>query len=211
MTNPSKTLIAALLDRSGSMATIKTDTEGGYRTFLAEQAAQPGELRVTLAQFDDVYEVVYPPTPVADVPDFELKPRRMTALLDALGKFITDVGADLAALEEDDRPGHVIVVVMTDGEENASREWTVDAVRQLVTQQREQWKWEFVFLGANLDAVQVGNAYGFAADSSISYAPDAAGTRAVFNSVTNHVSRTRSGLAAGFDDADRSAAMGMQS
>lgn len=211
MTSSDLTLIAALLDRSGSMAAIKDDTEGGFRSFLKEQAALPGTLQVTLAQFDSEYEVVYPPTAADEVPEFVLQPRGMTALLDALGKFVTDVGSDLAALPEEERPGKVIVVVMTDGAENASREWTEETVRTLIGSQRNEWQWEFVFLGANLDAVKVGESYGFGADSSISYGANSAGTRAVFDSVTRHVTSTRHGGIAAFSAEDRSKAMGTSS
>ncbi len=94
MTNPQRTLIAALLDRSGSMQSIKSDTEGGFNALIASQRTEPGEATVTLAQFDTEYEVVYANRPIADVPQLELEPRSMTALYDALGRLITDVGAE---------------------------------------------------------------------------------------------------------------------
>ena len=92
MTDPQRTLIAVLLDRSGSMQAIKDDTEGGFNAFVEQQRNEPGEARVTLAQFDTHYEVVYADRPIADVPPLDLQPRGMTALYDALGRLITDVG-----------------------------------------------------------------------------------------------------------------------
>ena len=114
MTDPNATLIAALLDRSGSMETSKHATEDGWRELINEQRLLPGQCQVTLAQFDTVYEVLYSATPVADV-EFVVEPRGRTALLDATGKFITEIGEQLSALPEDQRPGHVICLIMTDG------------------------------------------------------------------------------------------------
>ena len=128
MTDPQRSLIAVLLDRSGSMESIKSDTEGGFDAFIGEQRKEPMDIRVTLAQFDTDYEVVYANRPVHDVPPLELQPRGMTALYDAVGKLITDVGAELAATPEQKRPARVTVVVLTDGHENSSQEWTHDAV-----------------------------------------------------------------------------------
>lgn len=124
----------------------------------ASSAAEPGQCEVTLAQFDTEYEVLYPPTDIAAVPEFVVDPRGRTALRDASGRFITEVG-QLAALPEDQRPGKVICLIMTDGHENASEKWTWEAVKALITQQREVYGWEFIFLGANIDAVEVGGGW----------------------------------------------------
>jgi hypothetical protein len=156
MTDSNKTLIAALLDRSGSMEESKEFTEGGWRELVNTQRSEPEYCEVTLAQFDTEYEVLYPPTPIASVPEFVVVPRGMTALLDSAGKFITEVGQQLAALPEDQRPGRVICLIMTDGMENSSRQWDWEAVKKLITQQREVYGWKFIFLGADIDAVEVG-------------------------------------------------------
>ena len=160
MTDTNKTLIAALLDRSGSMAGSTEATEDGWRELINSQRSEPEYCEVTLAQFDTSYEVLYPPTAITAVPEFVIVPRGMTALLDAAGKFITEVGEQLAALPEDQRPGRVICLIMTDGMENSSRQWTWDAVKTLITQQREVYGWEFIFLGADIDAVEVGQRMG---------------------------------------------------
>ena len=170
MTNADLTHIYFLLDRSGSMQSILSDTIGGFDAFIAEQRATPGQCRVTLAQFDTEYEVVYAGTDVADVPSLVLHPRGMTALHDAMGRLITDAGAGLAALPEEKRPGTVVVAIMTDGLENASREWTGDAIRHLVQQQSTTYNWQFLYMGADQDAIEVGARIGVRADRSLTYA-----------------------------------------
>ncbi|HYO04354.1 MAG TPA: vWA domain-containing protein [Mycobacterium sp.] len=214
MTDSQRTLIAVLLDRSGSMESIKADTEGGFNAFIAEQAKEPGEARVTLAQFDTEYEVVYADRPIADVPRLRLQPRGATALYDGVGRLITDVGAALAARPEAERPGHVIVVVMTDGHENSSIEWTHEAVGAAIKRQESEYSWYFVFLGANMDAVAVGARMGFAVDRTMTYDASDAGVASALASTTGYVSRQRRvapGMAApGFSDADRVGARGNQ-
>jgi hypothetical protein len=169
MPNQNFTLIAFLLDRSGSMQSIKSDVIGGFDAFLTEQRAGDGECRVTLAQFDDEYEVVYHAVPVGEVPALELNPRGMTALLDSMGKLITDTTAEIAALGEDDKPGSVIVAIMTDGMENSSREWSRPAIRSLVEQQTSECGWEFLYMGADQDAVEVGRDLGVKAEQAVTY------------------------------------------
>ena len=169
MTRSDLTHLYFLLDRSGSMQSIKTDTEGGFAAFIEEQRKAPGECRVTLAQFDDVYEVVYSDRPIADVPPLDLQPRNMTALHDAMGRLITDAGAELAALPQAQRPSTVIVAIMTDGMENASKEWTHPAIKALVTQQSGQWGWQFMYMGADQDAVEVGSSLGIDKDLAVTY------------------------------------------
>lgn len=208
MTDKDTTLIAALLDRSGSMQTIAEDMCGGFNTYIAAERGQPGTTKVTLAQFDDRYDIVYENQPIAAVAPLELQPRGMTALLDAIGRFVTEVGAGLAALPEDQRPGEVTVLVMTDGHENASSKWSKDAVRELIAQQETVYGWDFVFLGANMDAVDVGSDLGFAPGKSLTYDADGDGVQGAWDAVASYSDRKRSRGAApmasiGFDDADR--------
>jgi hypothetical protein len=175
MTRSDLTHIYFLLDRSGSMQSIKTDTEGGFAAFVEEQRSAAGECRVTLAQFDTDYDVVYSSLDVADVPALDLHPRGSTALLDAMGRLITDSGKQLAALPEADRPGAVIVAIMTDGMENASREWTHPAIKALVEQQTKHYGWQFLYMGADQDAIEVGASLGVHADHSVTFARGKAG------------------------------------
>jgi hypothetical protein len=169
MSNQNLTLIVFLLDRSGSMQSIKSDVIGGFDAFLTEQRAADGDCRVTLAQFDNEYEVVYRSVPLSDVPPLELNPRNSTALLDSMGKLITDTAAEIDALTEDDKPGSVIVAIMTDGMENASSEWRRPDVKALVEQQTNQFAWEFLYMGADQDAVEVGKDLGVKAEQAITY------------------------------------------
>jgi hypothetical protein len=197
MTDPNLSLVAALLDRSGSMQSIVEDTCGGFDAFIATERGADVETVVSLAQFDTEYEQVYAHRPIADVPPLTLEPRGMTALLDAIGHFVTEIGADLASRPEDERPGAVTVLVMTDGMENSSREWTVDAVRGLIRQQEEQYAWTFVFLGANMDAVDVGTSMGFSADRSLTYAAAPDQVRNAYHAVSNLQARGRKSRRAG--------------
>jgi hypothetical protein len=170
MTRSDLTHLYFLLDRSGSMQSIKSDIEGGFAAFVEEQRKGAGECLANLSQFDDVYEVVYADRPVADVPALDLQPRNMTALHDAMGRMITDAGTKLAGLPESERPGTVIVAIMTDGLENASKEWHGAAIKSLVELQTSQYNWEFLYMGADQDAVEVGTGLGIPAANSITYA-----------------------------------------
>jgi len=169
VSNPNLTLIAFLLDRSGSMQSIKSDVVGGFDAFLGEQRAGDGECLVTLAQFDNEYEIVYRSKPLSDVPPLELNPRNSTALLDSMGKLITDTAAEIAALTEENKPGTVVVAIMTDGLENSSREWSRPAIKSLVEQQTNEFGWEFLYMGADQDAVEVGKGLGVREEQAITY------------------------------------------
>jgi hypothetical protein len=211
VTDTNKTLIAALLDRSGSMQSIAADMRGGFNSYIAKEAAQPGTTAVTLAQFDNEYQVVYRDLPVSSVPPLTLEPRGSTALVDAIGRFVTEIGAGLAALPEAERPADVTVLVLTDGHENASTEWTGDAVRTLIAQQETVYGWDFVFLGANMDAVEVGSRLGFAPGKSLTYDADGDSVGGAWNSVASYSSRKRARGdvplgSIGFDDSERRAA-----
>lgn len=211
MTNANKSLIAALLDRSGSMQSIADDMRGGFDGFIAKQVGQPGETLVTLAQFDDEYEVVYERVSVDAVPPLTLQPRGRTALLDAIGRFVTEIGSGLAAMPNGERPGDVTVLVITDGHENASVEWTLEAVRALIAQQESDYSWDFVFLGANMDAVEVGANLGFRPGKSLTYDADGDGVGGAWSAMSGYTTRKRSrGPAASasivFEDAERSEA-----
>ena len=133
MTNPDLTHIEFVLDRSGSMHSIKADIEGGFDAFIADQRTHPGQCTVSLTQFDNEYEPVFTAIDVRDVRPLNLQPRGATAMLDAIGRSILALGERLAAQPEAERPGTVIVAVMTDGMENASREFTYVAIKELVT------------------------------------------------------------------------------
>ncbi len=176
MTNKDLTHLYFLLDRSGSMQSIREDIVGGFDAFIAEQRRQPGQCVVSLAQFDDQYEEVYADRPIADVASLDLVPRGMTAMLDAIGRLINAAGARLDALPEDQRPGSVVVGIMTDGLENASQEFTREQVRTMITRQSTEYDWTFLYMGANQDAVEVGEGIGIDPRLAVTYTPAAAAT-----------------------------------
>jgi hypothetical protein len=208
VTNPDLTTIALLVDRSGSMQSVKDDAEGAIAAFIEAQRAVPGRCLVRLSDFDTEYREVYPMTPIADVPAYTLEPRGGTALLDGIGRLVTALGAELAAMPEAERPGKVIVVVQTDGHENSSREWDLKGVNALITQQREQFSWDFVFLGAGPGAIQTAESYGFAPGSAIAYTASGAGTRSVVAAAAGYVARARTGAAqASFTAQERDSAV----
>lgn len=211
MPNANKTLIAVVLDRSGSMATVREATIAGLNTFLDGQRALPGEVILHLVQFDDQYEIPRNMVNLKDSPNLtqlDFLPRGWTALLDAVGKTVVDVGNRLAATPEAERPGKVIFVVQTDGHENASREFSYSRIQDMIKHQREKYAWEFVFLGANQDAIAGGAAIGIQAASSLSYNATAGSTLNTFNALTRSVGNYRTGQAVNstFDLADRAAA-----
>ena len=174
MTDKNLTHLYFLLDRSGSMQSIRDDIVGGFDAFIADQKREPGDCRVSLSQFDDVYEEVYADRPLGAVPSLDLVPRGSTAMLDAIGRLINSAGARLAALPEDERPATVVVGIMTDGMENASQEFSRAQVRQMITTQSKDYDWTFLYMGANQDAVEVGTNMGIDPRLAVTYAPRSA-------------------------------------
>jgi hypothetical protein len=203
MTDKNYTGMLLIIDRSGSMTSIRDDMVGGLQTLLNQQAAEPGRVTVDIVIFDDQIETTHVMVSPSEA-SIQLEPRGSTALHDAVGRSIGEFGRRLAAVPEDARPGTVIVVVATDGFENASREYTADQVRAMVTHQREAYGWDFVFLGANQDAVLTGTALGFSADSSIDFDADAGGAQAVNVAASRYISDRRLGRVAAFSPEDRS-------
>jgi Mg-chelatase subunit ChlD len=161
--------IVLVVDRSGSMASVKEDAEGGINAFLAKQAKQPGEALVTLLQFDTEYEFLYQGVPIEQAPKYELNPRGMTALLDAVGRAINETGERLAKMAEEDRPSLVVIVVMTDGQENSSKEFTKSQLKKMIKRQQNEFNWHFTFLGANQDAFAEAGGMGIQAAGVANY------------------------------------------
>lgn len=185
------THLSLVVDRSGSMASIRDDAEGGINTLIKEQSAVPGEMTVSLYQFDDNYEKVYGPIAATDAPEYRLSPRGMTALLDATGRAIVETGEFLANLPEDQRPSKVIFCVVTDGHENSSHEYTRDQIKKMVETQTNQFNWEFVYIGANVDAFDEAQSLGFAA--SAGYQSTGASTRGVYAGASRSFTSSRVG------------------
>ena len=195
MTNPTLAHLYVLLDRSGSMQAIQADAEAALDAFVAEQRRAPGQCAMTLAQFDSRYEEVYVNRPVAEVPPLHLEPRGMTALFDAVGVFVTAAGERLASLPEHERPGTVIVVMVTDGMENTSTVWSQDAVRGLVEQQSSTYSWDFLYLGGDQDAVAVGGGIGVPRERSMSF--ERGRVRAAIAAASGAVAAARAAAASG--------------
>ena len=200
--------INIVLDRSGSMESIKSDTIGGFNSFLNEQKKVAGEATITLVQFDDIYEEVYKAIPLESAPllnNDTFIPRNTTALLDAIGKTIVQTGKRLAAMNEDVRPEKVIFVILTDGLENASREYRIEQINQMISHQRDAYKWEFIFLGANQDAISTASQMGISQANALTYAANTIGTQKAFDAVAYNVAAYRANIApsASFSDEDR--------
>jgi uncharacterized protein YegL len=187
MTN--STSIAIVLDRSGSMHSTKNDTIGGFNAFLTEQKKQEGEAVLTLATFANDYTIVYDCMPIADVPeltDAVYIPSGGTALLDAIARTINATETKIASMKQEERPSNVLLVIITDGEENASREFNHEKVMGMIKRQQEEQSWSVVYIGANQDAIQVGTSMGIARGNTMNYAANAAGTADLYASVSSN-------------------------
>jgi hypothetical protein len=200
--------ITVVLDRSGSMATIADDTVGGLNSFVEDQKKHPGEAVLSLYQFDDVYEAVHRAVPLPSVPPLTREtfvPRGSTALLDAIGRAIVETGDRLSSMAEHDRPSTVVFVVTTDGQENASKEYTKVKVNEMIAHQRDVYGWHFIFLGANQDAISTAASLSIPASNAMTYASNKMGTPMAYASASVGVSNLRSGSKEVFSDADRAA------
>ncbi len=190
MTDPNYTAMLVVIDRSGSMSNIRDEMVQAVRGMLDDQASEPGKLTVDIYSFDDnvarEFHLAHPKDVVVS-----LEPRNFTALYDAIGIAVTEFGETLAAMPENERPDTVQVIVVTDGMENASKEWRLERVRKLVLQQKESYKWDFVFLGANQDAVMTGEGLGFDRGSSMSFDPSAGGVDAMLKASSRYTSDLR--------------------
>jgi len=162
--------ITMVIDRSGSMSSIRTDAEGGINTFVDSQKSEPGEALLTLVQFDTEYEFVHKGLPINSAPPFKLVPRGSTALMDAVGRAMNETGVRLSAMEEAQRPGLVVFVIVTDGAENSSKEFTRDKIRQMIEHQQSVYKWQFTFLAANQDAFAEAASMGIAQAGTANFA-----------------------------------------
>jgi len=201
-----ETHITFVLDSSGSMSAIEDDTRGGFNTFLVDQRDEPGTATVSLYDFDTTVELVYERYPIADAPeltDETYTPSGKTALHDAMYRAITETADWINTMESAEQPETVIVVVLTDGKENAS-ETHQARVREQVELRRKEYDWQFLFIGANQDAALTAERMGMDADSSLSMAHNDEGTRAAYESTSNQVREARqTGETSGYSEADR--------
>ncbi|MBY6038206.1 VWA domain-containing protein [Fictibacillus nanhaiensis] len=169
--NKNVTEIVFLLDRSGSMAGLEKDTIGGFNGFIQRQCQLEGETRLTTVLFDDQYEILWKSEDAtkARLTGEEYYVRGTTALLDAVGKTILDVGYRLSAASEEQRPSKVVFVITTDGMENASREFTYERVKELIKHQQEKYSWEFIFMGANMDVAKEAESLGIQEENAFTF------------------------------------------
>ena len=206
MPSDTTTQITFVLDSSGSMSKIREDTIGGFNTFLTDQRDEPGRAAVTLYEFSDSVSRVYHGKPLGDAPDLDEEtytPGGRTALHDAITTAVTETDAHIEKQPATVQPDTVVVVVLTDGKENAS-ETPRDRVRELVEQYRQDHDWEFLFIGANQDAVLTATRMGIEAEKSLDMAHSGEGTQAAYESTSRNISEARqTGSAGGYTDEDR--------
>jgi hypothetical protein len=179
--NAHYTEIAFILDRSGSMNSCQQAAIEGFNHFLADQQKTEGLAKLTVVLFDDEYIVPVSSVPVQEIvplTDDTYQPRGCTALLDAIGQTVDDLGRRLAALAEKNRPGQIIVAILTDGLENASQRFTWKQISEKIKHQTDIYKWTFLFLGANQDAIATAANLSIAANNAANYVADAAGSKA---------------------------------
>ena len=200
----------AIVDRSGSMAVILDDAQGGVNSLIKDQKNGDGECNFTLVQFDTEYEVIHDGIPIGDVSEYELKPRGGTALLDAIGQTINTVGNRLSKMPESERPSLVVVAIATDGHENSSKEFNKSQIKEMIERQQNVYSWKFIFLGANQDAFSEAGGIGINAQSAADFGVNK--IQNAYAAASSNILRMRSDVFAGvsaesvdcsFTDAER--------
>lgn len=188
------TEVVFILDRSGSMRGLESDTIGGFNSMLEKQKNEEGDVIISTVLFDNQSEVLYDRVPVEKVEPMNERcyyVRGCTALLDALGGAIHHIGNVHKHAKKNNRPEKTLFIITTDGMENASQRYTYDKVKQMVERQKKQYGWEFLFIGANIDAINVAGRFGIAPDRAVKYECDSKGTRSNFNAISKMVTGYR--------------------
>ena len=188
------TEIVFILDRSGSMSGLEADTIGGFNSMIEKQKKEAGEALISTVLFDNFSEVIHDRIPVGRVEpmtDREYYVRGCTALLDAIGGAIHHIGNIHKHAREEDVPEHTLFVITTDGMENASRRHSVGKVKNMIERQKTKYGWEFLFLGANMDAVETAGTFGIAAERAVTYRADSRGTRLNYDVLSEAISDIR--------------------
>lgn len=189
------TSINVILDESGSMWDLKEDTIGGFNQFLEEQRKISGEVVLTLCKFNTDHTLVYNVVRLEDIKNLEdssYVPNGGTALLDALGFTIDSVGKKLSDMSEAERPSKVLFLIITDGEDNSSKTFSIEDIRNKVKHQQDVYSWEFVFMGANLDAITVGSSIGILNSNTVSYNTTPEEIRTLYGNISRSVESFRS-------------------
>ena len=188
------TEIVFILDRSGSMSGLEADTVGGFNAMIAKQKKEPGEALISTVLFDDESVVIHDRVPVqniAPMTERDYYVRGCTALLDAIGGAIHHIGNVHKYARTEDVPEHTLFVITTDGMENASRRYDSERVKQMIERQKTRYGWEFLFIGANIDAVETAGRFGIGADRAVNYHADRAGTQLHYEVLSEAVSAVR--------------------
>lgn len=183
-----------ILDRSGSMSGLEDDTIGGYNAMLEKQKKEPGEAIITTVLFDDKYELLHDRINLCGIAPITYKEyyvRGSTALLDAVGRTINKIGNVQKHTTEEEQAERILFVITTDGMENASREFTYEKVRQMIEHQKSKYGWEFIFLGANIDAIATAERFGISKDRATNYNADSEGTLLNYEVISETVSCIR--------------------
>ena len=185
------TELVFILDRSGSMGGLESDTIGGFNTMLSKQQEEPGECRITTVLFDNDYEILHDRIDikaVSPISGSEYFVRGQTALLDAVGKTINKIGSVQKNTAKEFRAEKVLFIITTDGLENASREFSYDKIKSMIEKQKSKYAWEFIFLGANIDAVEVANRFGIDRDRAQNFHNDSEGIELNYQVLSKTVS-----------------------
>jgi Mg-chelatase subunit ChlD len=200
----------AILDRSGSMESIREDIIGGFNAFVQDQQKQPGTATLTLVQFDtqDSYEIVHQFKPIGAIPTLTREtyvPRSGTPLLDALGRGINDLERAIAGMGKEESPSKVVVVIITDGQENSSQEFSRDQVVKMIKERSDKDDWQFVFLSADMAAIGDAMSYGIQREAALLFDKTREGTVGALASLSAQISGYRTGKKRkmGFDPSDR--------
>lgn len=194
--NLNLTELVFILDMSGSMGHLTDDTVGGFNSVLKEQANKDGEVFVTTYLFNNDSRMLHDRLPIAEVPamtNADYRAAGCTALIDALGDAIRHIVSIHRYARPEDIPAHTIFVVTTDGMENASHKYSSDQVKKMITHEQEKYGWEFIFLAANIDAVETAGRYGIRGERAVNYRDDSLGTTRVYESINHAVRAVRSG------------------
>ena len=192
--NNNLTEIVFILDRSGSMAGLEGDTIGGFNAMVERQKKEPGDALLSAVLFSDDCQVLYDRADIRKVEPMTEQQYRVggcTALLDAIGGAVHHIGNVHKYAREEDRPGKTIFVITTDGLENASHAYTYEEVQRMVKHEQEKYGWEFLFLGANMDAISAARSFGIRADRAVRYRRDRAGTELNYRVFSETVAKVR--------------------
>lgn len=196
--NNNLTELVFILDRSGSMSGLESDTIGGFNAMIQKQKKEPGEAYVSTVLFDNGSEVLHDRIPLKKVPKMTGKDytvRGCTALIDAIGGAIHHIGNIHKYACPEDVPAHTMFIITTDGMENASHKYSSDEVKKMIAQQKEKHSWEFLFIGANIDTVETAAELGIDKDRAVNYRADSQGTQILYDTISAPISAMRSNMA----------------